>query len=166
MNDFDADLLALLSPGAASPAPAQPEPQEPAAAVPELDLAALLDPVQADDFDDSSTQFEQATALQAQAPEHIAKLAEIADRRQTLEDELLDLYQRLDTARELLKRGLWAPGHVKVAHGLVRQIEATTWAWSWTETEAWRVAYDTGLIPPFPRRADWTPFQLLEGQRP
>lgn len=176
MNDLDAELMALLGPGTASP---QPHPQEPAGATPDLDLATLLNPeagqaapepvattIQADDFPAGQDQSDLAEAVQTDVREPIAKLREIAARRQELEEELFDLYQRLDTARELLKRGLWSQDHVKTSHGLARQIEAVTWSWSWTETQAWRVAFDNNLIPAWPRRADWSPFQLLEGTRP
>lgn len=108
----------------------------------------------------------QSSASQDEVAEALTKLRQIAVRRQELEAELLDLYQRLGSARELLAIGLWAPAHVKTAHGLARQIEAVTWPWSWAETQAWRVAYETGLIPGKPIQADWSPFQLIESTRP
>ena len=166
--DFDADLAALLAPSEPAEALTQPVHQEAAAAAPDIDLMTLLDPVQAgsgsvpvaDDFGAVATVVRQ---LQ-ETPVYLVELARIAARRAELETHLLDLYQRLDAAQELLKRGLWAPGHVRVAHGLVRSIDAMTMSWRWTETQAWRVARDAGLIQ-WSRSADWTPFDILEGQR-
>lgn len=107
-----------------------------------------------------------SSASHDEVVEALTMLRQIAARRQALEDELLDLWRRLDTARELLKRGLWAHDQVRLAHGLVHQIDAVTWSWRWTETQAWRIAYDSGQIPGKPIPADWSPFQLIEGDRP
>lgn len=162
MSDLDADLLALLGPGAASPAPAQSESQESAAAAPELDLAALLEPAQAVPEAVPDTD----PVHSATEPEHIARLAEIVARRMELEAELHDLFLQLDSAQVLLKLGLWAPEHASIAVALRRRIDKKGMDWNWTETQAWRVAYDAGLIPPWPRPKDWTPFNLLEGRHP
>lgn len=176
--DFEADLAALLAPGAASAVPTQSEPQEAAAAAPELDLMSLLSPgqaspepdyqstpvtVQADDFNVRQV-LDGPSALAAAAD--LAPMAEVAEKRSQLEDKLLDLYMQLDAGQVLLERGLWSPEDRRICLFLIRRIEAATWAWRWTETEAWRMAYDAGLIPAQPRRADWSPFQLLNGQHP
>lgn len=147
MNDFDTDLLALLNPGSPSPMPAEPESREPATEVPELDLAALLAPAQ-------------AAPESVAVPDYIAQLTEIAARRLNLETELYDLFLQLESTQELLQRGLWLPEHAATLRVLRKRIDSQGLDWRWTETQAWKAAYNAGVIPQF-RNATWTPFDLL-----
>jgi len=147
-DDLDALLQALLEPPESKPLA--------------LEVEAVA--IQADDFAaaPSVVSVPAGFAVQTDGVD-VAGLAVIAARRAQLEDRLYDLYLQLDSARELLKRGLWSPEHSGVSSGLEHRIWTETMNWRWTETEAWQWACDARLIPAKPRPADWSPFELLAG---
>lgn len=152
--DFEADLAALLAPSEPALASPQPDHQEAAAAAPDLDLMALLDPtqaapesvapeVQADDFTVS-----QAPASQAEESAAIARVRQIAELRAQLLAQIEDAKRR------------------GVRHDDSR-LYFLRLRWFCLRWEALKAARDGGLIPrpPSPVPQNWTvpdPFQLLE----
>lgn len=160
--DFDADLAALLAPSESVQALQQPEHQEAAAAAPDLDLAALLDPAQVEPATDvviDDFTAGQAAVLPA-VESHLVELAAIAARRDRHDAEVRRLGHEIETGQS------GALSARQLDQLIVMRYLAALRS-KYTEWEAFCWARDHGMAPgPKKRPSDWTPFQLLGGHNP
>lgn len=163
----EADSMSFLAP---TQADAFTAPQEAASAAPVLaqegvDFMYAPMPQEAASAaavaDDFTTTTPTPAARSVGVPHALVGLKIIAARRAALEDELRSLYLQYDSNSFLLERGLIAECHKGVQRALVQRFDGKTFAWRWTETEAWRWALERDLVP-YMRTADWSPFSLLE----